>query len=205
MGFLRRLKGLINATKNKSDSNFDEDKRIDDHNIEKIAELENRIVLLESKISQLSDLSQKYSELRKEVEKLTFSFNAKIGIQKSNTVAQPSQRSVEEIVGEIASAPQKSTTEFHYIKLMNMKGDVEMNDVHKSDAFYELKTFGNNAELRPLPEKSAYLIMQQKYLLEPAFIISGSGQNIIVQTAAKYVLQSGNVFSLEEKGKIELK
>jgi len=47
--------------------------------------------------------------------------------------------------------------------------------------------------------------MQQKYLLEPAFTISGSGQNISVQTLAKYELQSDSLWNIIVKGKIELK
>lgn len=205
MGFLRSLENFINATKNKSASNNAEDKSIDKSNIEKIANLEHRIISLENKILQYSDLSQKYSDLKKEVEKLTSAFNTKNANQNSHTSTQQNQNKTAENESKVTPASQKPTTEFHYIKLMNMKGDVVMNDVNKSDAYYELKTLGITAELRPLSEKSSYLIMQQKYLLEPAFTISGSGQYISVQTPAKYVLQSGNVWNIIDKGKIELK
>jgi hypothetical protein len=205
MGFLSRIKIIIYGAKNNSNSNGTEEKSIYNSNIEKIANFEYRIVALENKISQLSDLSQKYSDLKKEVEKLTSSFNTKNANQNSHTSAQQNQSKKAENESKVTHAPQKPTTEFHYIKLMNMKGDVEMNDVNKSDAFYELKTLGNTAELRPLSDKSSYLIMQQKYLLEPAFTISGSGQSISVQTPAKYELQSGNLWNIKEKGKIELK
>jgi hypothetical protein len=205
MGFLSSIEKFIKGIKPYIDSNSAEDKSIDNSNLEKIANLENRIVMLEDKISQFSDLSQKYSDLKKEVEKLTFAFNAKIVNQNSHTSAQQSQSKMEENESKCVPSPQKPTTEFHYIKLMNMKGDVEMIDVNKSDAFYELITLGNTAELLPLSEKSSYLIMQQKYLLEPAFIIFGSGQNISVLTPAKYELQSDNLWYIKEKGKIELK
>lgn len=205
MGFIRSIENFINGTKNNSDLNSTDDKRIDNNNLEKIADLENRIVLLENKISQFSDLSQKYSDLKKEVEKLILAFNTKNANQNSHTSAQQNQSKKSENENKVTPTTQKLTTEFRYIKLMNMKGDLELNDVNKSDAFYELQTLGNTAELRPLSEKSSYLIMQQKYLLEPAFTISGSGQNINVQTPAKYELQSGNLWNIKEKGKIELK
>ncbi|MBE0573789.1 hypothetical protein IH575_02710 [Candidatus Dojkabacteria bacterium] len=205
MGFIRSIENFINGLKIDSDSNSTDDKRIDDSNLEKIANLEHRIVSLENKILQFSDLPQKYSDLKKEVEKLTFTFNAKNANHNSHTSAQQNLSKKSENESKVTPTPQKPTTEFHYIKLMNMKGDVEMIDVNKSDAFYELITLRNTAELRPLSEKSSYLIMQQKYLLEPAFTISGSGQNISVQTSAKYELQSGNLWNIIEKGKIELK
>lgn len=205
MDFISSIVNFINGIKNNSNSNSADDKSIDSSNIEKIANLENRIVALENKISQFNVLSQKYSDLKKEVEKLTSALNAKNTNQNSHTSAQQNQSKKGENESRVTPTPQKPTTEFHYIKLMNMKGDVEMNDVNKSDAFFELKTLGNTAELRPLSEKSSYLIMQQKYLLEPAFTISGSGQNVSVQTPAKYKLQSDNLWNIKEKGKIELK
>jgi len=205
MDFISRLENFINGTKNNSNSNSTEDEGIDNSSLEKIANLESRIFALENKISQFVDLSQKFSDLKKEVEKLTSALNTKKANKNSHASAQQNQSIKAENESKVTSTLKKSTTEFHYIKLMNMKGDVEMNDANKSDAFYELKTLGNTAELWPLSEKSSYLIMQQKYLLEPAFTISGSGQNICVQAPAKYELQSGNLWNINEKGKIELK
>lgn len=205
MGFLSSIEKIINGTKNNFHSNSTKDKSIDNGNLEKIANLENRIISLENKISQFNDLTQKYSDLKKEVEKLTSAFTTKNANQNSHTPAEQIQNKKLENESKFTLVPQKSAIEVHYIKLMNMKGDVEMYDVNKSDAFFELQISGNTAELRPLSDKSAYLIMQQKYLLEPAFTISGSGQNINVQTPAKYELQSGNLWNIKEKGKIELK
>jgi len=70
-----------------------------------------------------------------EVEKLTSAFNTKNANQNPHTLAQRNQSKKAENENKVTHTPQKPTTEFHYIKLMNMKGDVEMNDMNKSDVF----------------------------------------------------------------------
>jgi len=76
----------------------------------------------------------------------------------------------------------------------------------RQDALYELKTTGNNATLSPLQERSVYLIMQQKRMLEPIFTVSGTGNSgLTVTVPAKYKRQDDNVWNMDKKGEVELK
>jgi TolA-binding protein len=184
-----------------------EDKPQTLNNTDDIGDLEDikkRLNELEKDIEQLKQLSQTVTDMQTQVEKLpTIISNLKmqqIAIQK---LQQPIKKNI--LQPEKPTEPTEPTRETHYVKQMETNGNIEIrNKIAQDEAYFELITFGYKAELRPLSEQSSYLIMQQKYLLDPAFTVSGSGPQIYTDKAAQYELRN-NVWCVGMKGKVELR
>jgi hypothetical protein len=163
-----------------------------------LEEFKTRLSELEQKVKSLENLPQTVANLQSKVDKLpTVTGNPK---QQQSAVQKP-QQTVPQTVSQSAK-PTVPTSETHYVKRMGTSGDIEIrNPIAKNEALFELTARGNTAELHPLPEQSAYLIMQQKCLLEPAFVVSSTGQRVNCTTPAKYELQ-GSVWGVTGKGKV---
>ena len=142
-------------------------------------------------------MAQTVADLQIKVNKI---LTATGNLKPQQPVAQKPQQSIINVVLQ----PIEPKSETYYVRRMGTNGNIEIrNKIAKGEALFELVTLNNKAELRPLSEQSAYLIMQQKYLLEPAFNVSGSVPQINCIEPAKYEQQE-NVWSVKTKGSVNL-
>lgn len=165
-----------------------------------LGSLEIRLSNLENELKRLNYLQQLVANLQTKVDKLPTATN------NTNPQQPVAQRSKQSIKNEhLQSKPTVlPTIETYFVRRMGTNGNIEIrNKIDKSEALFELVVLDNKAELRPLSEQSAYLILQQKYLLEPVFNVSGSGQLINCIKPAEYELQE-NVWTIKIKGNVNL-
>ncbi|MDR1707395.1 MAG: hypothetical protein LBR46_05260 [Prevotella sp.] len=160
--------------------------------------LENNLQSLENLPDTITDIQHKITDIQNTIAEI----QRKIGtpqIISSGTLQPPMNEE-----SPIPENKEPKPVEVHYIRRMDTSGNIEIRaKIDKSEALFELTTQGNTAQLRPFATQSSYLIMQQKYLLEPAFDISGAGQVIEIKTPALYELDEG-MWRVKNKGKINL-
>jgi hypothetical protein len=162
--------------------------------------IDTRLLKIEQLCGQMENEKGSISKIVPEINRST-SQTSELGSNQEMLQRKPS-----------ASQPALSgalpASQKYYLRTPKSDASFEVNNrISREDCFFEMKTQAGNssrADLIPLVEKSAYLIMQRQLFLEPIFEISGNGnRRIEVDAPAKYGLQD-NIWILLNKGRLRL-